>query len=299
MNLHVSQTEKVNNLPSSLNSFETPTMLRTNFLVFAKALDLVPVKFKLVKEKGWTFDRANNVEPQYKAFLFLIGGKDGYYLVPTHDIDEMWHAHILDTRKYMADCAKHFGAYVHHYPYLGLKDEDDATRAKGIFDDTCSIIAKTLDVKIGGYELANCGGGCSGGGGCSSSCGGGHSSCSSGSHSSCTSGHHSSCGGGHHTPSHTPTSDVGYTPIISSCSTSSDDRSTSIRRTPDKSRRPPAAPPRPVEKRRGIISRILGLMPQEQMEWYASVTPEYFMQDEYRPDAAALDALGHASNSVH
>ena len=42
-------------------------------------------------------------------------------IVPTLTIDEFWHAHILDTRAYMADCKALFGKYMHHYPYSGLK----------------------------------------------------------------------------------------------------------------------------------------------------------------------------------
>lgn len=36
--------------------------------------------------------------------------------VPNKQIDEMWHEHILDTRKYSDDCQTVFGYYLHHTP---------------------------------------------------------------------------------------------------------------------------------------------------------------------------------------
>jgi hypothetical protein len=54
-------------LPTSMQE------LRAKFTSFDQSLDLNPIKYKLRKDKDWTLDRANQVEPQYKAFLFLIG----------------------------------------------------------------------------------------------------------------------------------------------------------------------------------------------------------------------------------
>ena len=133
--------------------------LRAKFTAFNQNLDLAPIKYKLTKDKGWTLERANLVEPQYKAFLFLIGSKVKAEFVPTFDIDEMWHAHILDTRKYMMDCAWHFGEYIHHYPYLGMKDADDRSRAEGRFASTCATIADAFNINVHDLDATSCGGG--------------------------------------------------------------------------------------------------------------------------------------------
>ena len=37
-------------------------------------------------------------------------------LVPTKDMDEFWHMHILHTKFYMKDCQNLFGRYLHHTP---------------------------------------------------------------------------------------------------------------------------------------------------------------------------------------
>lgn len=32
------------------------------------------------------------------------------------DVDDIWHAHILHTRKYAEDCGSYFGYFLHHTP---------------------------------------------------------------------------------------------------------------------------------------------------------------------------------------
>jgi hypothetical protein len=272
--------------------------LKVKFSTFARAFDLTPIKYKLVREKDWTLDRAEMVEAQYKAFIFLMGTKEGRFFIPTLDIDEMWHAHILDTRKYMEDCATHFGEYIHHYPYLGMKDGDDEIRAKKLFMTTCENILDELDIDIRGLKFTCCGGGggCSGGGSScsSSSCssGGGHSGCSSGSHSHCSSGH-----GGH--GHHAPASDTPYIPVAS-CGTTGDTGST--RRTPERSRYTPSKPGRQPDRppqRKGIFRRILGLSPAAADKWYASVTPHLFAPREYRPGVEELRQLTKLERCYH
>lgn len=281
--------------------------LKAKFTDFSQRLDLAPVKFKLVKESSWDLERANLVEPQYKAFLFLIGTRRDHMFVPTQDIDTMWHTHILDTRKYMTDCAQYFGEYIHHYPYLGLEDDKDAERAHKLFTATRVAMFDDLNINVPGLELSDCGsgGGCGGGGGssCSSgtSCGGGHVSCGGGHHVSCSSGHSGGHDSGHghgHGGGHShgdPASSI--LPIIASCTSPSTTSRTPYIRTPYQPSTPSRSPDRPrqQEKKRGIFRKILGLSPAESDEgasgWYASVTPEFFNQSEYRPDAKALNEL--------
>jgi hypothetical protein len=38
--------------------------LRAKFTSFNQTLDLNPIKYKLMKDKDWTLERANRVEPQ-------------------------------------------------------------------------------------------------------------------------------------------------------------------------------------------------------------------------------------------
>lgn len=76
-------------------------------------LDLTQIKQKVMQKQGWSREHADKVEAEYRAFL-AIGEKGGNR--PTADVDEMWHTHILDTRKYAADCRRIFGGFLHHVP---------------------------------------------------------------------------------------------------------------------------------------------------------------------------------------
>lgn len=80
-------------------------------------LDLEPIRRRLTHEhagKGWSEARAVAAERDYRRYLKLLAKYPEETLAPTPDIDEFWHAHILDTRKYAADCAQAFGEFVHH-----------------------------------------------------------------------------------------------------------------------------------------------------------------------------------------
>ena len=57
-------------------------------------------------------------------------------LVPNHLMDSFWHAHILDTRNYEADCKLVFGEYLHHYPYLGRRGTKDFNEWMAAFRNT-------------------------------------------------------------------------------------------------------------------------------------------------------------------
>jgi putative hemolysin len=91
-------------------------------------LDLEPIKMKLMhvaSGEGWSLEKANAVEKEYRRFLCLMKMYPDENTAPLVDVDTFWHYHILDTMKYAADCQKAFGYFLHHYPYVGMGDEDD------------------------------------------------------------------------------------------------------------------------------------------------------------------------------
>jgi len=93
------------------------------------AIDLDPIKRKLMhveSGEGWSLHRANAVEKEYRRFLCLMKLYPEEETAPVVDVDTFWHYHILDTMKYAADCEQAFGYFLHHYPYVGLRGEDDA-----------------------------------------------------------------------------------------------------------------------------------------------------------------------------
>ena len=83
-------------------------------------IDFNLLKAKLGMQKGWSDEFVDEIERRYRMFLALRMMYPESRLTPSLTIDEFWHAHILDTRAYFADCDRLFGQYVHHFPYSGL-----------------------------------------------------------------------------------------------------------------------------------------------------------------------------------
>lgn len=102
-----------------------------------EALDLSLIKFKATRGEdgyGWSDAHADRMELAYKRYLILHAKYPEMTLAPEQDIDRFWHMHILDTRKYAADCEATFGRFLHHFPYLGLRGADDAKALDQAFD---------------------------------------------------------------------------------------------------------------------------------------------------------------------
>lgn len=254
--MNAERQNEISNKPA-LQAFSLPGRLGKKLM----ALDLEPIKYKLVKEGGWTLAKADTVEPHYKAYLFLLASQPGTLWVPSLQVDEMWHMHILDTQKYMADCAQLFGRYLHHFPYLGMKDAEDKAHLEALYRTTkATALAKfglSLEPQI---ELADCGGGgCGGGSSCGSSC----SSCSSPSVPSCS------------TPTIIPT-------CVGSSSCSSPSKPLNERgRKPDE--RKPSKPSTPSSGKR----------PWWKPSWVSSVDPSAFSLSERPTRDQLLDlAMG-------
>lgn len=70
----------------------------------------------------WTIEDAKHCASLYKNFLFLQKKHLPESLVPTREIDEFWHNHILYTKKYFHDCMNIFGHYLHHQPASPTED---------------------------------------------------------------------------------------------------------------------------------------------------------------------------------
>jgi hypothetical protein len=86
------------------------------------ALDLTPVREKVMKRHGWDDTQTRANEADYRDFLMLLAENDGRTISPwTDDLDLFWHEHILDTQKYAKDCAWIFGRFIQHDPHIGMR----------------------------------------------------------------------------------------------------------------------------------------------------------------------------------
>jgi len=95
-------------------------------------LDLTSVQIKLVEKLGWSWEQARRFEGDYKRFLYALAHKrpDDLLSPPTQEVDEFWHQHILDTRKYREDCESIFGHYVDHTPGLDREKQRRADQRR-------------------------------------------------------------------------------------------------------------------------------------------------------------------------
>ena len=95
-------------------------------------IDLKEVSKKLMLDSSaqWTLEAVKQAESLYRHFLVLHALYPNEDLVPTKQIDEFWHQHILDTRNYAQDCEFLFGRFLHHDPYFGINGDDDRLRNK-------------------------------------------------------------------------------------------------------------------------------------------------------------------------
>lgn len=120
------------------SSGETRTVVPSNRRIeriedvyeYIERLDLSRLKSiltspSLPNEQGIESLHADFCELHYKRWLFLRRKHEGKQLPPSHDIDIMWHAHILDTYFYHEVCDRVFGYYFHHYPYFGIRGDGD------------------------------------------------------------------------------------------------------------------------------------------------------------------------------
>jgi hypothetical protein len=60
-------------------------------------------------------------------------------IVPCKLVDEIWHQHILDTTAYRTDCESVFGRFLAHFPYFGMRNEEDAQALNDAYEETLDL----------------------------------------------------------------------------------------------------------------------------------------------------------------
>ncbi|MCI0557471.1 MAG: hypothetical protein MN733_03170 [Nitrososphaera sp.] len=126
-------------------------------------VDLSVIKQKLTNKEhgsGWSDECAEEAEKLYRYFLALqcVYATSEPPVVPPKIADEFWHQHILDTRKYEADCSFLFGRFLHHFPYFGMRGPDDARALDRAGEWTFSLFKRHFgrDVQAGSICSGSC-----------------------------------------------------------------------------------------------------------------------------------------------
>lgn len=125
------------------------TMIINMFTNKLDDLNWQPVAQKLMSKKngnGWTEAETQAAIARYKMFLtihFLFPDKE---LVPTQEIDEVWHTHILlNTAQYFQDCQHLFGHFLHHRSADEI-DETEAQHQEAAFAATCNLFERVFGI---------------------------------------------------------------------------------------------------------------------------------------------------------
>lgn len=108
-------------------------------LAQASVVDFRMIRMKLAdphEGKGWSDGQLNLAVREYQRFLALHLMHPEMAVVPCSLVDEVWHAHILDTQAYGADCERVFGFFLHHFPYFGMRGDEDAADLMDAYDLT-------------------------------------------------------------------------------------------------------------------------------------------------------------------
>jgi len=106
-----------------------------------QALDLESVKVRAMDielGEGWSREYADSIEAAYKNYLTMLVKypDDAEDILLSEDVDEFWHTHILQTRKYTEDCQHVFGNFLHHEPHVGEVTAADLRKRTALAEKT-------------------------------------------------------------------------------------------------------------------------------------------------------------------
>jgi len=137
----------------------------SNVILIMNELDLEPIMVKAMDKEegfGWSLELTQRVTCEYKKFLILCLENPDFPVVPSSQVDDFWHLHILDTQKYQEDCKKYLGYFLHHFPYFGMRGKQDEANLKTAWEESCSLYKKRFgeqpaDLWISSRRCPNCG----------------------------------------------------------------------------------------------------------------------------------------------
>jgi hypothetical protein len=89
---------------------------------YIESMELSMIENNIVTRQDWSIKEAGQASRLYRNYLILRCKYPDENLPPSKEVDEVWHNHILDTKKYRRDCEAIFGSYFDHYPYFGMDE---------------------------------------------------------------------------------------------------------------------------------------------------------------------------------
>lgn len=146
---YISECQGTCNCESILGEGETKLSAEqiADIIPKIQLLNVDSVKYELMHPdsgNGMTREQVDVAEQWYKRFLILVISNLGKNIVPHKVIDRFWHTHILDTRKYADDCQKTFGFMLHHFPFFGIRDDNDFAHLVAAGDEAKDLYFETF-----------------------------------------------------------------------------------------------------------------------------------------------------------
>jgi len=100
---------------------------------------------RLAAENGWPSAYARAAIEEYRRFCYLAMTA-GHTVVPSDEIDQVWHLHLLYSERYWNDfCGNVLGRPFHHVPALG--GAEDADRHRRLYAKTLSSYEKAFGTR--------------------------------------------------------------------------------------------------------------------------------------------------------
>jgi hypothetical protein len=94
------------------------------------------------KEYAMSSETFYQLLPEYQRFIALAAGYEGIGMLSA-EVDKLWHAHILNTKRYYDFCQQYLGHIVHHLPcssyvLYGLNANDQSASCE--IPPTCQVV---------------------------------------------------------------------------------------------------------------------------------------------------------------
>lgn len=119
------------------------------------AWDLKAVE-NYLRRDGSSVRNVEKAVSEYRKFIFLTISAP-HPCVPSHEIDEVWHAHILHSRNYLSFCKEVGRDYIHHDP----SPPSERLELDPFFRKTTALYQEIFGAipepsVWGAYSMANC-----------------------------------------------------------------------------------------------------------------------------------------------
>lgn len=119
---------------SDSEQMESSDIRSKNILGRVMSYDLSVIRERFLKDHPELSSRLDSIELVYRQYMYLCAIKPKMSLsVPSNEVDEFWHCHIIHTREYQDFCNEIAGYFIHHAPHSALATNKEKKVARRNF----------------------------------------------------------------------------------------------------------------------------------------------------------------------